>query len=124
MKGLAGCLISVVVVIILGIIGIFAFFTISPQEGIEEGYLSSVISTSPNGKWLIEVREPGDGKPFKVYYGTINEKVETMSMIYLPVEEYGTPSADVEWKEDNVADIIMLDGDQEASRVTLTLGEE
>ena len=45
-------------------------------------------------------------------------------MIYLPVEEYGTPSADVEWKEDNVADIIMLDGDQEASRVTLTLGEE
>lgn len=124
MKGLAGCLITVVVVIILGIIGIFAFFTISPREGIEEGYFSSVISTSPDGKWVIEVREPGGGEPFKVYYGTINEEVENMSMIYLPVEEYETPSADIEWKEDNVADIIMLDGDQEARRVTLTVGEE
>lgn len=124
MKRLVGCLITIVVVIILGVIGIFAFFTISPREGIEESHTSSVISTSPDGKWQIHVIEQSNGEPFEVYYGRSDQEIEKLSMIYISVEDYESPSADLEWQEDTEVDVIIMDEDQEVERITLMVGEE
>jgi len=123
-KGLGGCLISFIVVIILGIIGFFAFFTLSPQEINYEEYTRAVVSESPDGKWRVEILEKDNGEPYEVYYGERQKEVSDMSMIYLPVEDYQSPSIDLEWKDTRVVDIILLDGEQEKSRITLTIGEE
>lgn len=125
LKGIPGCLLTVVVVIVIGIIGIYAFFAMSPEEDIYEGTSHVVESVSPDEKWRVEVIEQTDGEPFEVYYGEQNQETGDMSMIYIPVlDDYTNPSADIEWKNNTVVDIIMLDEDQEQRRITLTVGEE
>ena len=124
MKSLMGCLFAVVIFISLSIIGVFAFFTLAPRESVVEMSSSGMESVSPNGAYRVEIIEPGGGEPYEVYYGRWEQEIEDMSMLYMPIDDYANPSSAIEWQEENIADIIVFDGDQEQRRVTLTIGEE
>jgi len=124
MKSLMGCLFAVVIFIILSIIGVFAFFTLAPQQSTMEMSSTGMESVSPAGDYRVEVIEHTNGEPFEVYYGSWEQETNEMSMLYIAVDDYANPSVDIEWQEENVADILVLDEDQEQERITLTIGEE
>lgn len=124
MKSLMGCLFAAVIFISLSIIGVFAFFTLAPQQSTEETFSVGMESVSPNGDYRVEIIEPGGEEPYEVYYGRWEQETEDMSMLYMPIDDYANPSIAIEWQEENVAYIKIMDGEQEKGGVTLTIGED
>ncbi|WP_342527341.1 hypothetical protein MKY84_01645 [Chryseomicrobium sp. FSL W7-1435] len=125
MKSLMGCLFAVVIFISLSIIGVFAFFTLAPQQStVVEISSTGMESVSPKGDYRVEIIDHGGDEPYEVYYGRWEQEIKDMSMLYMPKNGYANPSMGIEWQEENVAYIMIMDGEQEKRGVTLTIGED